>query len=423
MDLTEVKILKLKNLFPEIKDEGVLLEVLVSCGGSVKEAELLLLDQFQDDGSKKRKSDEMRLSKYQSSISSLFEGNKKLKTTEPVRRINKSNTKTVLLHTKEDVEATLPYVTFHRNFLPQEVANNILRHLLANKQHFKPKTFHLFENECVSNHRTGVFSSNDKFLNHEVELVYNAEKMSSIAQYNDDLRILQMLVEDKVESEILERGVTSPFQPKTFNGDFSVCNIFEDRTNNLDWHSDRLSYIGPLPLIASISLGATREFKLRRNHPVKQNPHPIYSIPLPHNTLIIMHSGTQEEYKHCVMLSASPIEKHPISNQVRFNLTLRSYCPRYYNDPPRCKCDVGMILRRSYKTIESRGKYFWQCNNIYKNKSCGDFKWAKFDDNSLYTDDEKLGSVWIAEDDLEKHAYLKQNGFFYDKDKGRINYN
>ena len=49
----------------------------------------------------------------------------------------------------------------------------------------------------------------------------------------------------------------------------------------------------------SLSLGVTRNFRLR-NAPGTTDEPRTYEIALPHNSLLIMHGGTQERYKHTV---------------------------------------------------------------------------------------------------------------------------
>lgn len=60
-------------------------------------------------------------------------------------------------------------------------------------------------------------------------------------------------------------------------------------------------YLGPLPVIASISLGTERAFRLRASAILPDGTLPrTLSISLPHNSLLIMHGGCQERCKHSV---------------------------------------------------------------------------------------------------------------------------
>lgn len=68
-------------------------------------------------------------------------------------------------------------------------------------------------------------------------------------------------------------------------------------SQSVGWHSDVLTYLGPFPTIASLSLGVSRPFRLRSSSGLAPR---TLSIPLPHNALLIMHAGTQERFRHCV---------------------------------------------------------------------------------------------------------------------------
>lgn len=86
---------------------------------------------------------------------------------------------------------------------------------------------------------------------------------------------------------------------------------------SVGFHSDVLQYLGPFPTIASLTLGCTRPFRLRPFLPsgpkgpsdaataatAPSTPLPqirTLDIILPHNSLLIMHAGCQERYKHAV---------------------------------------------------------------------------------------------------------------------------
>lgn len=84
------------------------------------------------------------------------------------------------------------------------------------------------------------------------------------------------------------------------------------RAQSVGFHSDVLQYLGPFPTIASLTLGCTRPFRLRPFLPSGNNTNssdqPVAPPPqirtldiiLPHNSLLIMHAGCQERYKHAV---------------------------------------------------------------------------------------------------------------------------
>ncbi|KAF4608967.1 hypothetical protein EYR40_001320 [Pleurotus pulmonarius] len=100
---------------------------------------------------------------------------------------------------------------------------------------------------------------------------------------------------------------THPSQSDTreplWRANVAASNCYEGGKESVGWHSDQLTYLGPCPTIASLSLGTRRTFSLRDVVPAdeQETRHArTYNIPLPHNSLIIMHATTQERFKHAV---------------------------------------------------------------------------------------------------------------------------
>ena len=92
-----------------------------------------------------------------------------------------------------------------------------------------------------------------------------------------------------------------------------LVNLYRDGRDTVGWHADDESELGEHPVIASISLGAERDFQLRhRSRPDVSTQ----TIRLPHGSLLLMSGTTQKYWKHCV----------PRRKQVkgeRINLTFR----------------------------------------------------------------------------------------------------
>ena len=95
-----------------------------------------------------------------------------------------------------------------------------------------------------------------------------------------------------------------------FNG--VLLNLYRTGQDSMGWHSDDEIELGKLPKIASLSLGAERKFLLRpRDKSAKS-----YSIPLPHNSLLIMAGETQENWQHSIPKTTKAVGH-------RINLTFR----------------------------------------------------------------------------------------------------
>jgi alkylated DNA repair dioxygenase AlkB len=90
-----------------------------------------------------------------------------------------------------------------------------------------------------------------------------------------------------------------------------LLNLYRDERDSVAWHSDDEAELGPRPVIASLSLGAMRTFKLRH----KQNGHMV-SIALHNGCLLRMAGDTQHCWKHAVL-------KEKATTGPRINLTFR----------------------------------------------------------------------------------------------------
>ena len=91
------------------------------------------------------------------------------------------------------------------------------------------------------------------------------------------------------------------------------CIYYRDGSEGVDFHRDYPAY-GPTTVIASLSLGAEREFAFRS----VTNPTDNYSISLANGSLLVMGKGSQESYEHSL-----PVDNR--CDQPRLNLTFRVY--------------------------------------------------------------------------------------------------
>jgi alkylated DNA repair dioxygenase AlkB len=92
-----------------------------------------------------------------------------------------------------------------------------------------------------------------------------------------------------------------------------LCNLYRDGADNMGWHSDDETSLGPQPVIASLSLGATRRFALRH----RDRLYGPITLALGHGDLLVMSGGTQHYWQHAV-----PKTRLPVGS--RINLTFRA---------------------------------------------------------------------------------------------------
>ncbi len=95
--------------------------------------------------------------------------------------------------------------------------------------------------------------------------------------------------------------------------DSVLANRYRDGRDSMGWHSDDEKELGPDPVIASVSLGAGRRFRLRhRSRPDLAT----LDLVLEHGSLLVMQGATQHHWKHCLPRTARPVGE-------RINLTFR----------------------------------------------------------------------------------------------------
>lgn len=88
-----------------------------------------------------------------------------------------------------------------------------------------------------------------------------------------------------------------------------LANLYRDGRDSMGWHSDDEAELGPV--IASLSLGATRRFQLRHRYHDER-----YELALTNGSLLVMAGPTQQHWQHQV-----PKTRRPVGP--RINLTFR----------------------------------------------------------------------------------------------------
>jgi alkylated DNA repair dioxygenase AlkB len=91
-----------------------------------------------------------------------------------------------------------------------------------------------------------------------------------------------------------------------------LANLYRDGNDTMGWHSDSEPELGAQPIIASLSLGATRKFVLK----ARAKDGPRLELELPHGSLLVMRGDTQRNYRHSL-----PRTKK--ATGARINLTFR----------------------------------------------------------------------------------------------------
>jgi alkylated DNA repair dioxygenase AlkB len=103
---------------------------------------------------------------------------------------------------------------------------------------------------------------------------------------------------------VAERLAGQPF-------DSVLLNLYRDGRDSVSWHADDEPGLGRDPVIASISLGATRRFHLRHRRSKAR-----VAVDLAHGSCLIMAGATQHHWLHQLPKTARPVGP-------RINLTYR----------------------------------------------------------------------------------------------------
>ena len=180
------------------------------------------------------------------------------------------------------------------------------------------------------------------------------------------MRKVSTKVQTSVNQEILARikshypgGKKLKYQsPDGWIPNAAFVNCYKGGGESVGYHSDQLTYLGPRAIIGSISLGVAREFRVRKivardgedppamdgqqREVQRGDAEGQIAIHLPHNSLLVMHAEMQEEWKHSIH-PAQAIDPHPISNNIRINITYRNYRESFH---PKYEpaCSIGVLV-------------------------------------------------------------------------------
>lgn len=168
---TEVKLAMLSSLHPQL-EQDTLLDVLLAHDGSVKEASASL-QKFRPEPNKSG------VIGYQQSLRQYaLPSGPGSDASPPTKKLKSKKGSTLHLFDPEDVAEHTPCTIIH-NFLPAEVANDLLRELLKESESFERITFKLFDNVVSSPHTSSFFvDSYDKMMEQKSEYYYNGAQLT-----------------------------------------------------------------------------------------------------------------------------------------------------------------------------------------------------------------------------------------------------
>ncbi|MET4107326.1 alpha-ketoglutarate-dependent dioxygenase AlkB [Hymenobacter sp. UYP22] len=98
-----------------------------------------------------------------------------------------------------------------------------------------------------------------------------------------------------------------------------LLNLYRTGQDSMGYHADDEPELGPAPTIASVTLGATRTFRLKPRPAAFPSGAPLpesFSLPLTSGSLLIMRGATQQHWFHALPKTTRPVGP-------RLNLTFR----------------------------------------------------------------------------------------------------
>ncbi|WET50794.1 alpha-ketoglutarate-dependent dioxygenase AlkB [Chryseobacterium indologenes] len=193
-----------------------------------------------------------------------------------------------LFDAEEFYEFPKNLLEYKKHFLLKEEADQLLQQLLDTAP-WEQRTQKMYDRKVLTPRLTAWYGDSK----------YNESADNNIS--NTNLWTTELLsLKERIKKEF----------GYSFNG--VLLNLYRDHNDSVAWHRDKESRYGSRPVIASVSLGQTRNFDFRK----KDHHQSKYSLPLAHGSLLIMKGDLQEQWEHRIAKSTIPMKP-------RINLTFR----------------------------------------------------------------------------------------------------
>ncbi|CAG8549306.1 6313_t:CDS:2 [Acaulospora morrowiae] len=281
-----------------------------------------------------------------------------------------------LYHAHDVAERT--QCTLIHDVLPKDLANSLLKVMLEESETWQRNQWWLFERMVTSSHTASFYTSTEENKTYDGEVYYNGKKTESARAFLPEMEIARRAIRDIVNEKRKGRDRHEFEIQEYWNPNVAVANCYSNSREGVGWHSDELTYLGPRPIIGSLSLGATRQFRLRQIQESDEKSSRIISITLPHNSLLIMWPPTQELWKHEVCPQNVLDHLHPIAGSKRINITFREFREEYTDEwTPKCSCGIPCVLKPVMRSGPNNGRYFYMCyaGRAREGQNCGFFEW------------------------------------------------
>ncbi|KAI0245093.1 hypothetical protein BJV78DRAFT_1269053 [Lactifluus subvellereus] len=299
--------------------------------------------------------------------------------------------------------------TLHLGVLPSELASRLFYTMLHEAKDWSRNKWWLFDRLVESPHRTTMYTrhpvegGNETTWRGITRAWYNGRQTDTPKKFPSIMEDACNIIEKTVNAEMRKRKRfplewggepdDSDGQGFTWRANFAAANCYEGAKEAVGFHSDRLTSLGPYPTIASLSLGTRRVFRLREVialDEVGKRAAQTFDVPLPHNSLCIMHASAQERFKHSIPPRSTidrfrpPYPPPPDLPELTFdpgncriNITFRFFRPDFHPDTiPRSRIGGDGEGSSSESSGERVTGYWWTCTAGDQNegKGCGFWK-------------------------------------------------
>ncbi|KAF9427134.1 hypothetical protein BGZ76_002464 [Entomortierella beljakovae] len=288
--------------------------------------------------------------------------------------------KPLVLYNPEDVAKHCP-CTLVFNVLEKDLATRLLQAMLVDSETWNRNRWWLFERMVESPHKTSYFAERDDDMEEVSGWTYNGMKQDQPRRFLPEMTEAKFVVR-RIVNELRKTRDIHPYEVQgDWNCNVAAVNHYAHSKESVGWHADKLTYLGPRPTIGSLTLGATRFFRIRKIIPDAKRPDTAGQL-ISTDAQIKKQQQQQEEWKHEIPPQAT-VTPHPISGTARINITFRlrrdGFSPA---DTPVCKCGVAMVLRCVFKNRANYGKYFYMCyaGGSQEGRTCGAFQWVDMEE-------------------------------------------
>ncbi|KAG6845227.1 hypothetical protein H0H87_012219 [Tephrocybe sp. NHM501043] len=165
-----------------------------------------------------------------------------------------------LLLSNPDMVAQNTPCTLHLSVLPPELACRLFYTMIDASRTWSSNKWWLVDKVVESPHRTAFFARKDSSAMQEVaQHWYNGRKTDTPATFplamEEACGIVERIVNDQLK---LRPRFPFEWDAGIWRANVAASNSYNGSKESVGFHSDQLTYLGPYPTIASLSLGAYR---------------------------------------------------------------------------------------------------------------------------------------------------------------------